>query len=104
MMYTVVKDMSYFLLVLLITIIALADSMYMLSLANKGDGRYLSNFFESLLKQYLSAVGEFYLFEVNEPIEKSEFRNITWFIFALGALLNCIVMLNLLIAIVSQTF
>lgn len=100
MVIVVTYDMRFFLLVLLITIAAFGDSMLSMSLGNPiGDQRFIGSFTEALTFTYRMVLGDW---------ESSEFGEVgvplVWILFLLCTLFNMIVMLNLLIAIISETF
>ena len=109
MMIKVINDIGVFIFVLFFTLLGFADAMYIISRSNmppedESDDSdkysYFSGYFSSLLNSYLLALGEFQY----EDFSGASNEGITWFIFLIATLLNCVVMLNLLIAIVSETF
>jgi hypothetical protein len=61
---------------------------------------YFSSFNEALISSYLTALGDW----GTDDFDDSGNGQLTWTIFLLATALNCVVMLNLLIAIVSETF
>lgn len=94
--------MGSFMLILFITIVAFGDSLLKISLANNyidGGEPFIGSFVESIEYTYLLTLGDFSL---------DNFGNVSvwlvWTLFILCTVFNLIVMLNLLIAIISETF
>ena len=107
--------MRIFLFVLMITLLAFADSMYIISRSNDTNTenldpsdhevnpdqyKYFESFQGALISSYLTALGDW----GTDDFDDSGNGQLTWAIFLLATALNCVVMLNLLIAIVSETF
>lgn len=107
MIIEVVKDMMVFFVVLFITIAAFGDAFLRISLANEttvdDDGNYTeiftTNFVDSVIFTYRMVLGDF---------DTSAFGSVAtgvcmtlWF---LCTVFNMIVMLNLLIAIISDSY
>ena len=120
-----VKDMLTFLVVLLIGVIAFADAfesieriLYLTGAICEGeddpaeckqeqeellsmDGTWYENYASSYVKNwqksFLTALGEF-----DDNLDK--YREIDWLVFLLCAIFNIILLLNLLIAIISETY
>lgn len=92
--------MGSFLLILFITIVAFGDSLLKISLANYYtiEEPFIHNFIEALEYTYMLTLGEF------EPEFGSVNVWLAWILFILCTVFNLIVMLNLLIAIISDTF
>lgn len=108
-----ISEMKYFLLILLVTICAFADSYKVMSYANlsedelgkdfndkKPEQFVEGNFIKSVFYAYLIGLGEF-------PLD-SEFGKIAPLycniLFVLNTIITTIIMLNLFIAIISNAF
>lgn len=115
MILQVTSDMTVFMFVLLFTILGFADAMYTISRANKPNTEvvdvatheidpalfnYFNSYLDSIINSYLTALGDFSYGD----FDSSSNGKISWVIFLLASILNCVVMLNLLIAVVSETF
>jgi hypothetical protein len=101
MIIEVVYDMRSFLLVLLVTIAAFGNSMLVLSLGNSPDSeqRFIGGFVESLTFTYRLVLGDWDTGAFGETAVP-----LVWILFLLCTIFNMIVMMNLLIAIISETF
>lgn len=100
MIFTVIYDMRSFFLVLLITIVAFGDSMLSLALANEpGEDQFVTNLLDAIIFTYRIILGDF---------DTTKFGKVSTFLimllFLLCTIFNMIVMLNLLISIISETF
>jgi len=99
MIFTVIYDMRFFFLVLLITLVAFGDSFYIISEANKDDNKFVFGFVDSILFSYYIILGNF---------DTGKFGNVAnpvvLAIFLICTVFDVIVMFNLLIAIISETF
>jgi len=95
----VVVDMRFFLCVLLLTVFAFADAFLSISMANPPDSRFTTDFTDASLYVYRMILGDF---------DTSDFGLVStymvWTLFVLCTVLNMIIMLNLLIAIISESF
>jgi hypothetical protein len=92
--------MKYFLLMLLLTFIAFGDSMRQISSSNTEKEDFINGtFFTSIAYIYRMVLGDF---------DTNEFGSIAkgyvWILFILCTLFNMIIMMNLLIAIISESF
>jgi hypothetical protein len=108
MIVEVIKDMKNFFLVLFITIAAFGDAFLRISLANKitvdesgaeVDNIFTKDFIDSIIYTYRMVLGDFdtsTFGEVATPL--------VMFLFLLCTVFNMIVMLNLLIAIISDSY
>ena len=99
MILEVVKDMRHFFLVLLVTIIAFASSFLAISLGNDEANQFTTSNLDATIFTYRMVLGDFdtgAFGEVATPV--------VWILFLLCTIFNMIVMLNLLIAIISETF
>lgn len=100
MIIQVCYDMRHFFLVLLITIIAFSDSFLSLSLANTSDEtQFVKTLPESIVYTYRLILGDW---DTENFGEVSTL--LVWTLFLLCTIFNMIVMLNLLIAIISESF
>ena len=105
-------DMGTFLAVLLIGVLAFADAFKSIErimvITGKLDAepenlnatffeKYMQNYVKNWQKSFLAALGEF-----DGDLDK--YREIDWFVFLLCAIFNIILLLNLLIAIISETY
>lgn len=106
MIVEVIKDMQYFFLVLLITIAAFGDSLLIISLGNKNildaDGNpttFTDGFIDSCIYTYRMILGDF-----DTSAFGSVATPVVMILFLLCTIFNMIVMLNLLIAIISDSY
>jgi hypothetical protein len=94
----VIIDMRHFLALLLLTFIAFGHAMYMISLGNE-EPFIEGDFFYSIFYTYRMTLGDF---------DTTAFGNVATgymtALFILCTVLNMIIMLNLLIAIISESF
>ena len=100
MISEVVVDMRHFFLVLFICVAAFGDSLLTLSYGNpEGEDRFIHGFVDSLIYTYRMILGDFdtgAFGQVAQPLVMGMFLLCTVF--------NMIVMLNLLIAIISDSY
>ena len=99
MIIEVIYDMRSFLLVLLITIAAFGDSMLTISQGNDEKNHFIFGFIDALTYTYRLILGDWdteHFGDVAVPL--------VWILFLLCTVFNLIVMLNLLIAIISESF
>jgi hypothetical protein len=99
MIITVIYDMRSFLLLLFITIIAFGDSWLSISLGNVEEEQFVHNFGEAIFFTYRVILGDF-----DTTAFGSVAVHLCLFLFIICTVLNMIVMLNLLIAIISESF
>ena len=97
MIIEVIKDMITFLVVMLVSLCAFTDAVYSLSNNNFAEDHILKDFSTSFYYVFFNAMGEFSMDGFEENI-------IAWILFFCCALFNLIIMLNLLIAIISDTY
>jgi hypothetical protein len=100
MIMQVIYDIRYFLMVLLLTIIAFGDSFKTISNGNDKAGRFVDKgFFGSFFFVYNMSLGDF---------DTGKFGDIqvglVWFLFFFCTMFNMIIMLNLLISIISESY
>ena len=98
MIVLVMIDMKYFLAVLLIGMVAFGDAFYVISRASGEDEHFITSFGDSVLYVYNMSLGAY------ENDYGSVAPALGFTLFILCTLFNMIVMLNLLIAIISETF
>jgi len=96
----VVKEMKYFLFILMLTIFAFGDSLAQISSTNKeGKGFIDGGFWAGSAYVYNMVLGDF---------STDNFGSVgigfVWVLFLLCTIFNMIIMLNLLIAIISEAF
>ena len=92
----VFADMRFFMVILFVLIIAFSDAFYSESNSLPEDDRYIGNFFFAITFSYETALG---------ALETDNFQGfVPWLLFFAVTIFNLIVMLNLLIAIISETF
>ncbi len=96
----VVIDMRHFLLVLLFMIIGFGNSFLVLALGNKTDETiFIDSYINSILYSYRMVLGDFDTEAFGETAVP-----LAWVLFLLFTIFNMIVMLNLLIAIISDSY
>lgn len=102
MIIEVIRDMKIFLTVLVLVLCAFADAFLSLSNGNKDEAFQFagSNFPEALLYSYWLRLSDFQLDLFNDSVQSFT----AWVLFTLASILVLIVMLNLLIAIISESF
>ena len=99
MIIEVMFDMGVFLLLLLVTTFAFGDSFLRLSYGNESDNQFIDNFILGGLYGYRMIIGDFDTTEFGEVAVP-----LAWILFVMCTVFGSIVMLNLLIAIISETF
>ena len=97
--YEVIYDMGIFLFVLLITVAGFGDSFLRLSLGNDEENQFTTSFVPAVLYAYSMILGGY---------DTEAFGDVAvglvWILWILCTIFDMIVMLNLLIAIISETF
>jgi len=99
LIFDVISDMSTFLVVLLITILAFSDTLLTISNGNEEHEKFITSFFDSIIYVYRIILGDFNVNEFGEVAVP-----LCYLLFILCTIFNTIVMLNLLIAIIGETF
>ena len=94
MIIEVIRDMLTFLVVMFVILVAFTEATY--SLSNNRNQAFLSPF-DAFTFTFYNAMGEL-------QMDRDESDFIGWLLFFLCVLFNLIVMLNLLIAIISDTY
>ena len=97
MIIEVINSMITFLVVMSVSMIAFTESTYSLSNNNTSGAHVFDGFFDAFHYTFFNAMGEF-------NIEGFENNTVAWILFFFCALFNLIIMLNLLIAIISDTY
>lgn len=102
MIIEVIFDMKVFFIVLVIVLCAFGDAFLSLSNGNASDELHFAghSFAEALLYSYRMSLGDFQLDSFNDSANSLT----AWIFFLLSTILVMIVMLNLLIAIISESF
>ncbi|CDW78608.1 wd-40 repeat protein [Stylonychia lemnae] len=99
MIIEVVKDMKYFLGIVFLTLMSFSGAFFILSKNNDDTKEFITSFFESNAFVYRLILGDFDTTNFGE-----KYVVIVWMFFMLATLFLIIIMLNLLIAIISDTF
>lgn len=100
MIVAVVADMRIFLAVFLICLVTFSQSMLIISNNQESEeDKFIGNFFESMLFTYRLSLGDW----DTSALGRTDYVIIIT-LFILGSFFLCIVMLNLLIAIISDTY
>ena len=97
MITEVIRDMITFLVVMGVLIIAFSEASYSLSNNKFSSEHVLDDFFSAVTFTFYNAMGEL-------SMDGFEDDYVAWALFFFCALFNLIVMLNLLIAIISDTY
>ena len=105
MIVTVIASMKYFFLVLAVTIIGFGNAFLVIAMGNpkyedeENNPRFIEGFMESMLFSYRMVLGDF---------DTTQFGQVglplLYFFFLTFTVFNMIVMLNLLIAIISDAY
>jgi hypothetical protein len=100
MIIQVVADMKIFMMILVITIFTFADAFYGISRENPPGDRFANDFWDALRYSYLISQGDW---DAYDSIG-SKVRPLVMVLFVSATIFQLIVMMNLLIAIISETF
>ena len=107
-------DMKFFLVVLFIGVLGFADAFKSIEMIMIINGKieaaevaedaglyekYFKSYILALQKSFLTALGEF-----DDSVKDGSMREGDWIVFLLCAIFNIILLLNLLIAIISETY
>jgi hypothetical protein len=97
----VIVDMRYFLLILLLTFIAFGDAIHCINSSNAvEEDRFTGEgWLDSIFWIYRMALGDIMLDNIGNVS-----RSYVYILFILCTVFNMIIMLNLLIAIISESF
>lgn len=99
MLVEVIKDIKYFIFIFALTIVSFAHAWFVF-LKNGSDNTGINTFSLALAQVYRLALGDF-----NIISEFGDYKiEISWTFFVLSSLMLQIVLINLLISIVSDTF
>lgn len=99
MLIVVMTDMSTFMVVLFITIVAFSDTFLTLSNGNEEHDKFVFSFTDSIIYVYRIILGDFDVTAFGKVAVP-----LCYTLFILCTIFNTIVMLNLLIAIISESF
>jgi len=100
MIQMVIIDIRWFFLVLFVALVAFASAFLCIALANDDpDGQFVKSLPEAIIYTYRLILGEFATDKFGDVSVE-----LVWMIFLFCTMLSMIVMLNLLIAIISETF
>lgn len=91
--------MRHFLLIMLLTIIAFGDAMRSISTSEEEANQFIPNYFHAFTYTYRMILGDFSSDDFGQVA-----RPYMWILFILCTVFNMIIMLNLLIAIISESF
>ncbi len=95
----VVVDMRHFLLIMLLTIVAFGDAMRSISTSELEKDQFISDYIHLFTYVYRMVLGDF-----SSDDFGSIARPYMWILFVLCTVINMIIMLNLLVAIISESF
>jgi uncharacterized membrane protein len=99
LMILVMYDMRHFMAVFFVTILMFSDSLLTISNGNQPEDRFVTDYFNSIIFTYRIILGDFDVTKfgsVGVPL--------VYGLFIICTVFNTIIMLNLLIAIISETF
>lgn len=99
MITEVIIDMKHFFGILLICIIGFSDAFYSLSIGNDEADRFIHTPIDAILFTYRMILGDF-----DSSAFGSVAMEMVWLLFIFCTLFNMIIMLNLLIAIISESY
>ena len=99
MIIEIISDMKYFLLILMLAILAFTNAFHILGRNSEGESFAGSNFGLAFVFSYRMGLGDFDTdgFSTNDEI-------LLWILWFLNTLIILIVLLNLVIAIMGDTF
>jgi hypothetical protein len=100
MIVRVIYDMRIFMFILLVVIFAFSDAFYGISRENEPGDEFIKDFWEALLFTYLMTLGDW---DIPDTLGKKVLP-LGHILFIAASIFNLTVMLNLLIAIISETF
>mmetsp|Transcript_29198 Transcript_29198/g.28261 ORF Transcript_29198/g.28261 Transcript_29198/m.28261 type:complete len:125 (-) Transcript_29198:499-873(-) len=96
MLVEVAKDISHFLFIFSIVIVAFGHAFYLLA-RNDSEGGLIDNFFMAVMDSYL-------IWDIRDEIFADYLDWYSWVIFVLSSIITNIVLLNLLISIIGNTY
>jgi len=100
MIIEVVADMRFFLLILFVAQIAFGNAMLMIALTNPdGEKQFVTSWTDSWIFSYLIGLGDWDTGNFDGNASTA-----VWIFFLLNTVFSTVVMLNLLIAIISDTY
>lgn len=95
-------DVANFLIVFFLVINCFAMVFRVLSMAEDGKEQFLKSYTSSIIYSYLLTLGEFGFDDVKYDDMKMKYMY--WFVFILASMFSMIILLNMLIAIMSESF
>ena len=95
----VVVDMRYFLFIMFLTTIAFGDAMRSISTSEEPQDEFIPTYPHSFTYVYRMILGDFSHEDFGQIA-----RPYMWILFVLCTVINMIIMLNLLVAIISESF
>ena len=95
----VLIDMKVFVVILLMSLLAFSGTFFILAQNNEGDDIYAKSYIQSLMQTFQLMLGDF----DTDKFGKVGFP-IVYFVFTIAAVFLIVIMLNILIAIISDTF
>lgn len=99
MLYAVTYDMGYFLLVFMIMVIGFCNTFYIL--ARNGTPEFAgNNFWQGIIYSYRTGIGDF----STDKFATNRDEILIWIVWVLSTFLILIVLLNMIIAIISDIF
>ena len=105
-----VKDMFYFLIIFFIGVVAFADAFLSIDAkisikaGTETESEEDQDFYEKYLYEYVEAVKYSFFAALGNIDLELNYDNVDWLIIVFLCIFNIIVLLNLLIAIISETF
>lgn len=100
MLNTVIWDMKVFLLILLIIYLGFGEAFLRLSEGSSEDAAFLADYGHAMIYSFRLSIGD----NDTETFDNTVQRGTVWVLFVLCILYTNIVMMNLLISIISQSF
>ena len=99
MIVAVIGDMRIFLAVFCVSLVTFSQSMFIISNNNAPEDKFIDSFSESLLFTYRISLGDWDTSGLGATDQA-----IIMTLFIISTLFLCIIMLNLLIAVISDTY
>lgn len=100
MIIEISADMKIFLLTVLIAIIGFANAFYILALNSDGDPFTGSNFLYAIIYSYRTGLGDF----LTDDFGSTRDEALIWVVFLINTLIIFVLLLNMLLAIMGDTF
>ena len=100
MIIQVIKDMTYFFVILVISIFAFGNSFYVLSQSySDKNQRFINNYSEGITFTFRLLLGDFETDRFGE-----DHLILVWMLFSVATIFLIVVLLNLLISIISESY